>query len=223
MKRILLIGLTFSILLSCNKEQDTDIIYGYEYFPVDSGHYVIYDVVDIFHDELLLKHDTSMYQVMELIGEEDVDLEGETFRKMYRYTRPSDSSAWTLKDAWPIKKSNRSIELVEENKRKIKMVFSISYDQYWDANILNADDPENSYYDNIYEPITVGGLDYDSSVIVKQQDFQSYIEHIRAYEVYAPRIGKIQSYRSILEINNGDSTDISYGTELYYTAVEWSE
>jgi hypothetical protein len=211
------------ITVSCNKEQDTDIIYGYEYFPVDSGHYVIYDVVDIFHDELLLLNDTNTYQIKELIGEEDMDLEGETFKKLYRYYRAVDTADWILQDVWTIKKSNRSVELVEENKRRIKMVFSISYDQYWDANVFNTDDPENSYYTNIYEPISIGGIDYDSSVVIKQQDFQSFIEHIRAYEVYAPRIGKVKSYRVDLDINNGDSTDISYGTELFYTAVEWGD
>ncbi|MCB9222878.1 MAG: hypothetical protein H6582_01770 [Crocinitomicaceae bacterium] len=215
-----MIGLIVATAIAC-KKQDTNIIYGYECFPTDSGHYVVYDVIDIFHDELLLKHDTNAYQIKEVIGEEDIDLEGDPFKKMYRYKRLNDTLDWVLKDVWALKPSNRSIELVEENKRRIKMVFSISYDQYWNINVFNNDDAENAYYDNIYQPISIGGIDYDSSVTVKQHYFTSYIEHIRAYEIYSPGVGKIYSYRADLDINNGDSTDIYYGTELYYTAKEW--
>jgi hypothetical protein len=209
-------------LISCKKDSDDDIIYGYEYFPVDSGHYVIYDVVDIFHDELLLQHDTAVYQIKELIGEEDVDLEGESYKKFYRYFRLSDTLDWQLKDVWALKQTSNSIQLVEENKRKIKMAFSISYDQYWNCNAYNNDEPEQCYYQDIYEPYSLEGIDYDSSVIVVQQNFDSYIEHIKKYEVYAPRIGRVEGYYVDLDINNGDSTDISYGTELFYKAVSWN-
>ena len=210
------------LFLSCKKD-DTNIIYGYEYFPVDSGHFVTYDVVDIFHDEALLKHDTDRYQLKEVIGEELVDLEGDTIKKLYRYIRDADTLNWQLKDVWTVKKTNRSVEVVEENKRKIKMAFSISYDQYWDCNALNNEEEEQCYYRDIYEPILVGDIQYDSSVVVEHQDFSSFIEYLRHYEVYARNVGRIQLYKKNLEINNGDTLNIQKGTELFYTAIDYGQ
>ncbi|MEX1000869.1 MAG: hypothetical protein WDZ35_02010 [Crocinitomicaceae bacterium] len=209
------------ILFTACKKDEPAIIYGYQYFPIDSGKYVTYDVVDIFHDEILLKHDTNNYQIKEVMGEEDIDLEGEPFRKLYRYIRENDSLNWQLKDVWVVKKTARSVEVVEENKRRIKMAFSISYDQYWDGNALNADEEEQCYYRDIYKPITVGTIDYDSSVVVEHQDFTSFIEYNRFYEVYAPNVGRIKTYKKDLELNNGDTLDIQKGTELFYTAIDF--
>ena len=51
------------------------------------------------------------------LEEEDVDLEGEIFKKVYRYKRLSETLPWSLQDVWVMKKSNRSVELVEENQQ----------------------------------------------------------------------------------------------------------
>jgi hypothetical protein len=210
------------MISSCEKTDET-IIYGDHYFPADSGRYVIYDVMAIVHDDPSNVHDTARFQIKETIGEEVMDLEGDPTRKLYRYIRNDDTLNWELKDVWVIKKTGRSVEVVEENQRKIKMAFSISYDQYWDGNALNNLADEQCYYTHIYEPISVGSLDYDSSVVVEHQNFLSYIEYLRSYEVFAPNIGKIQSYYKDIEINAGDTLNVEKGTELFYDAVEFGK
>lgn len=220
MRLILPILLLALVAVSCKKNDNT-IIYGYEYFPIDSGKYVIYDVMDILHDDVAGVHDTDYYQIKEVIGEEDIDLEGESFSKMYRYKREADTLAWGLKDVWVVKKTNRSVEVVEENNRVIRMAFSISYDQYWDCNALNNKDPEQCYYQNIYEPASIGGNSFDSTVVVERQNFESFIEQLRAYDVYAKNVGKVKSVFKDIEIYNGDTLAVNKGTELYYTAVSF--
>ena len=220
MRLLIYSGLFMLVLGSCKKD-DQRIIYGHQYFPYEEGAYVVYNVTDIIHDDPVAVHDTSYYQIKEQIGEEDIDEEGQMYRKMYRYIRSNDTLAWALKDAWVVKKTNRSVELVEENDRIIKLAFSISYDQFWDCNALNNDNEEECFYANIYEPFSTGGLDFDSTVTVKHQDFESFIEKIEIYEVYGANVGKIHSYKKDIRINNGDTLDIEKGTELYYTAKEY--
>ena len=89
--------------VACKKDKDYSITYGYHYFPLDSGHYVIYDVVDIFHDSALIPaHDTDTYQIMEVIGEMYIDEEGDEARKLRRYKRLNDTLSWEIKDVWNI-------------------------------------------------------------------------------------------------------------------------
>ena len=221
--RFSIIFLSLIVIFSSCKKGDDTIIYGDHYFPADSGRYVIYDVMSIIHDDPSEVHDTTLFQIKEIVGEELIDNEGEPTRKLYRYIRDNDTLNWSLKDVWVIKKTGRSVELVEENQRKIKMAFSISYDQYWDCNALNNLDAEQCYYSNIYQPISVGSMDYDSSVVVEHQNFLSYIEYLRSYEVYAPNVGKIQSYFKDIEINNGDTLQVQKGTELFYEAVTFGK
>jgi len=207
------------ILFSCKKD-DNEILYGYQCFPYNEGSYVIYDVVDIFHDVALIPaHDTSIYQIKEVIGEEELDGEGESFRKLYRYYRLNDTLAWTVKDVWTVKKTTSTVEKLEENKRRISLAFSISYDQQWDYNALNEDDALQAYYDNIYLPLTLGNLSYDSTVVVEIQNDLTFIEYKRQYDIYATNVGLIYSVRKDLDITSTDTLDIQKGSEVFYTAT----
>ena len=218
---ILLVIITLS---SCKKNTNDGIIYGYEYFPITEGNYVVYDVLDVFHDEVLIPaHDSTRYQVKEVIGETEVDGHGEEYQKLRRYHRANDTLTWTLQDVWTIKRTSRNAEMLEENQRVVKMAFAISYDQFWDCNALNPFDKEECYYSRIYQPFSIPAYDFDSTVRVERQDFSTYIEYIRSFDVYAPRIGLIHSTRKDIRINNGDTLDVAYGTELFYTAIEWGQ
>lgn len=209
------------IITSCKKDNGP-IFYGYHFFPVNEGHYVIYDVVDIFHDVALLPaHDTSYYQIKERIGETEMDGEGENYQKLYRYYRLNDTSAWSLQDVWTIKRTAQTAETLEENKRRISMAFSISYDRFWNYNTLNEDAALTARYENIYEPLSLGANSFDSTVRVEIENTISFIEYRRQYTIYASEIGKIYSVKKDLEILNSDTTDIKKGTEVYYTAVSF--
>lgn len=216
-----LVWILLIVLFSCKKDQDS-IFYGYHFFPVNEGNYVVYDVVDIFHDIALSPaHDTDYYQIKEVIGEEFEDEEGESVRKLYRYYRPTDSLNWTMNDVWTIKRTKQTGETLEENKRRISMAFSISYDRFWNYNALNEDNELTSRYENIYEPLSIGNLSFDSTVRVEIENTISFIEYKRQYDIYASNVGRIIRVKKDLEITNTDTTDIKKGSELFYTAVEF--
>ena len=208
--------------LSCKKDNSAPVNMGYHYFPINEGHYTVYDVVGILHDDAVGVHDTNTYQIKEVIGESFVDEEGDDARKLFRYIRADSTSSWITKDVWAIKLTGRTAEVVEENKRRIKMGFAISYDQYWDGNALNNESKEECYYAKITDPFTVdNGITIDSTTVVEHSEFLTFIDYIRHYEVYAANIGKIYSVKKSLEINNSDTLDISKGTELYYSLIDF--
>ncbi len=221
MKKLVSILSVFVLISSCKKD-DTPILYGYDVYPMEEGHYVIYDVVDIFHDVALIPaHDTNYYQIKEVVGEEELDGENQPYRKLYRYYRASDTLNWIMQDVWTVKRTGQSLETLEENKRRISLAFSISYDQYWNYNALNEDDELTARYDNIYEPLSIGSDSYDSTVRVEIENLITFIEYKRQYDIYAMNVGRIIRVQKDLEILNSDTTDIKKGTELFYTAIDF--
>jgi hypothetical protein len=221
--KILLYILSISLLVfACKKKQDNTIIYGYEYFPINEGNYVVYDVVDIFHDIALAPaHDTMRYQIKEVIGEELIDGEGEKSHKLRRYFRDNDSSSWTIKDVWTIKRTSTTGEVVNENGRIIALIFAIAYDRTWNCNALNNNGELTCYYEDIYLPYALPSLEFDSTIRVEKENFISFIDFKRSYNVYAANIGKVQSVMKDLQIDNEDTLDIVKGAELFYTAIEF--
>ena len=112
------------VIQACKPENDGKIIYGYEFFPTDEGRFVTYRVTDIFHDVLLSpSHDTTIYEIKEVVGTSFLDDQGEIQQELIRYRRDQDGDPWELKDIWTIKRSSRRAEKLEENKRRIKLAF----------------------------------------------------------------------------------------------------
>lgn len=222
MKNILLIRLLLILFASCKKAIPTSINYGYEFFPTQVGLYKIFDVVDIFHDVALdPQHDTSIYQIKEVIFENLIDNEGDTIQRIKRYYRASDTLDWVIKDIWTQKRTATTGEVVEENDRFIKMVFAIAYDRVWNGNALNNEDALDYYYENIYEPYSISGFEFESTVQVEKENFTSFIDYRRQYDVYTKDIGRIKSVYKILEIDNFDTLDIQKGPEITYTLVNF--
>ena len=68
---------------------------------------------------------------------------------------------------------------------------------------------------------TVFRIEYDSTVIVEKENFISFIDFKRNYDVYARNVGKIKSVYKDLSIDNSDTTDILKGAEIYYELIEY--
>jgi len=222
MTKIFYISLIGLLLFSCKKDNSQPINFGYHYFPIDEGHYQIYDVMSVIHDNPVSAHDTTLLQIKEVIGEVYIDNEGDEAHKLYRYKRYSDTLNWEIKDVWSVKLTSGTAEVVEENKRRIKMGFAISYSQYWDGNALNNDDKEECYYTKIAQPFTVDNFTfYDSTAIVEHSYELNYVQYLRHYEVYAANVGKIYSVDKDLTLIDGDTLNIEKGYEVYYSIVEY--
>lgn len=199
---------------SC-KKQDPVPSFHEEYFGMEEGRYVIYDVVDIIHDADLNQHDTAYYQIKTQWGEPYIDNLGRNAREFNRYRRNSVNDPWTHTDLWTGIIADRRAELIEENQRVIKLFLAPTASKVWDANVYNMLGELESYYEDIHKEKTIGGTFFDSTVVVEQADEKNFIDDIRIYEVYAKGIGLVKKF---YKKNNYQGTpEVDKGKELYYT------
>lgn len=222
MKRFTYIAFIIFVAYSCKKDNSAPVNLGHHYFPTSEGLYVIYDVVSIIHDDVVAVHDTNNYQIKALIGENEIDLEGDEFKKIYRFKRLNDTLDWVIKDVWTMNLPGKTAEVVEENKRVIKMAFGISYSKEWDCNSLNSDESDGCYYTKIAEPFKLNNQNIiDSTAIVEHSNFLTFIDYSRSYEVYAANIGKIYSCKKDFTITNTDTLNPIKGIEQFYSMTEY--
>src|SRR5690554_1265880 len=84
MNRPLIILAVLMVLISACKEKET-VDFGYAYFPMEEGHFLEYDVLEVFHDvDLNPQHDSIRYRLKTKIGEEFVDNSGRRARKFFQ-------------------------------------------------------------------------------------------------------------------------------------------
>ncbi len=211
--------LTFALILtwlSCKKNEPAPE-YHYDYFPIETGRYVIYDVQEMVHDDTLHLHDTIHYQLKTLIGDVFVDNAGRSAYEFLRFKRSDETQQWQTSDLWTVILDNNRLEIVEENQRIIRLVFAVSASKSWNPNAFNNLDEAEFYYEDLHKSKQIGNQTFDETVIVEQEDFFSLIDHRRKFEVYAKNVGLVQRYYKDLRINNFDTTDVVKGTEQYFT------
>lgn len=213
---LLLFLLLQVVLFSCKQEEAPD--FHFEYFGLEEGRYVIYDVMEIEHDKNLGKHDTVRYQIKTYWADTYVDNEGREGREFHLYRRDSVSGTWMLTDVWYGLYDGIRAELVEENERRVKLVFAPTLSKEWDANAYNMNDELPCYYRAIHGDTTLSGVYLDSTLVVEQQSNNNLIDSVRQYEMYAKHIGMVYKHfrDNTYQIGN---TEVYYGNEVYWKYV----
>ena len=191
------------IFIACKKTPAPQ--FHFDYFGLTQGRYVIYDVVDITHNKDLAQHDTLYYQLKTYWGNIYIDNDGRTARELYRYVRDTPADPWAVSDLWTGIIDGIRGEIIEENQRVVKMVFSPSYDKEWDANAYNLYGELDCYYRDIHSDTVIGGINFDSTVVVEQEEYFNLIDSVRKYEMYAKDIGLIYKYYKDIHFQIGDS------------------
>lgn len=213
-KTLVVVALSFcmAIFSSCEKTEDVVLDFKYEYYPSQIGHYVIYDVDSIVFDDFTETSDTFRYQKKYVVDSSFIDGSGREAFKLLRYQRADSTQGWVLSDVWSAVVTNTTLEVNEENQRFVKLLFPPRENQTWMGNeYINIVDAnwylEDWEYTNttVDASETINGMQFDSTITVTQQDYESLIEKVSAVEKYAKNVGMVYKYFLALE-KNGDIT-----------------
>lgn len=212
--------LFLALALSSCKKTETNIDKKTEYFGLEKGRFVEYQVTYMFHDSLLQKHDTINYQFKTLIGDTVIDNLGRVANKFYRFSRKNSSLPWEETDIWTAIIVDDRAELVEENQRKVKLVFMPTLEKVWDINAFNNSGKVEGFYSEIDEMKSINNLTFENTLTVEEEDFKTLIETKRKFEVYAKNVGLIYKVYKDLDFKFSSTKPI-LGEEFYFTVTNY--
>lgn len=198
----LLIILFLLALSACKRESyNVDVDMGYNYYPDDSGDYVVYRVDSTIFDDFTSTKRTSTVYLKERIADQFVDNLGRTAKRVERFYADTLPQTWQLFDVYYIVKDQKTVERVEDNLRYIKLVFPNSVNTQWLGNryiispppyILDSSNyrvqdwlytiqDRDMFYDNSFKTfdstLTVFQI-YDSSAINKTYSIEKYARNV---------------------------------------------
>lgn len=209
MKFLLASLLVFMLLFTgCKKDEDPlpTGISGLEYFPLETGHFVVYEADSTVYTDV--PKDTLYYRyrikekIEEKIGEED----GLSLYRLNRYIKmydpltPYDSMEWKVKEAWLVKANKERIVVQESNLSFVKLVFPTLQGAQWNGNAYNTMERVNYRYDGVDQPLNLNGLSFNKSLKVTQYlDTTNAIKYDLNFEQYAADAGLIYRQNDHLE------------------------
>lgn len=189
----------FILLLACSKEDEDVIDLGYNYYPVETGNYIVYKVEELTYNEFDLTIDTVNYWLKELVDSAiEPSYESGKAYQLKRYTRANDTLDWEYKDVWVVHddKENGKVTRAEEDSIFVKMIFPYTRNKSWDGNAMNANVEQQIYRVKTYDlQMTLKLKPNDTSFThtsqINQKENVNLIEDQRQDEVYARGVGLI--------------------------------
>jgi hypothetical protein len=216
--RSILFALLVSLFAACKEETLEPVPYSHEYFPVDFGRYIIYDVDSVYHSDNDDNNDDSVYswhfQVKERIDSTFLDGQGRQAQRILRYRRNDSTLSWTFLNVWTQTRTVTAGYRFEDNIVFHKLSFPVNPDISWDGNDSNTLTEELYSYADIHSPKSFQSMVFDSTVSVLQRDDDNFVEKIYGYEVYARDIGLVYKERDNLRKQSGL---VVFGTEYRMT------
>jgi len=188
-------------------------LFGYEYFPIDTTSYWIYQTDRTIIDDNgnTIINETEF--VREAITEAFLNGSGDTIYRIERSIGETQAGPFFTSDIWTAEKTVNAAFRTEENLEFVKMVYPINVGSQWEGNNFDelidvnvADESVKVYKDwGDYEctakgiSLIVNGVEYKDVLTILQGDFSSDIERRYAVEHYAPEVGLIKKEMIILD------------------------
>jgi hypothetical protein len=205
---------------SCKKETELPLDMGLKYFPVNTGHWVVYDVDSISYNDFTGHIDSFKFQIKEYVESVFIDNEGRETQRLVRYERPNDTTAWFIKDVWAENLTPTTAQKVEENIRLIKLIFPPKENTKWDGNLYNTNGVQNYEYKDVHKAYSLNNITFDSTVSIIQKQEYTLISEKFEKEIYAAHIGLV--YKKSVDLIKEPTGLIKKGVDYSYTLNSFS-
>ncbi len=197
------------LLPSCkDKVENITIDYEYDYYPLDSGRYIIYDVDSIRFSwqpttgsGYIQYTDTIRYQLKEFYAGAFYDsFQGNLKYRIEYYRRNSTDDPWQNDRVWYAIKTATNLQRQEDDLRFMKLVFPPREGYSWDGTVFITKTGLFEFlqnwkfqYVNVGKPFSVNGIDFEKTLTVNHilPDEDNRIDYQYSREIFAKGVGII--------------------------------
>lgn len=206
------------ILLACQKQEGEQAFLGYDYYPLEEGRWIIYQVDSIVYDDFLQETRQYSYQVKEVQEAFFTNSQQNQIMRLERFYRADELSPWQFKNTWTAQRTSGNAQKTEENQTFVKMVFPVKRSQLWNGNAFNHKSSQEYRYIDLHQSFQIPAGVFDSTITVLQKSFTTLISEEYQYEVYAWQEGLI--YKKFRNLQKQIDGSITAGVDYSYTLVE---
>lgn len=220
-KALFFISILLIILaVSCKKDKVLPPVdMGYNYFPINIGHWVAYQVDSIVWDDFTQKIDTFHYKIKELVESEFTDAEGRITQRIERYIKINDTSDWQIKNVYYWNRTPSVGEKTEQNIKYARLIFPVVKNEKWNGNMYNFFESQNYKYTYIDKADDYNGISFDSTLSVLQKDEEYAISKDYQEEIYARNVGMI--YKRYTSVATKPTGEITKGVDYQYVIISY--
>lgn len=194
---------------SCQNSAKTELLgFGYEFFPLEIGGYIIYEVNKIVYTSSgdVFK---SNYQLKEVITDTFTNATRQKVYVLERYLRNNETQEWAIDSVWSAYRTNIQAVRQENNISFVRLSFPLKENLEWNGNFFNTNSREDYKVINLNKSLTINKLNFEKTLKVRQAYGDGNLVSLKAREeIYAENVGIISiadtlvSYKQSNNISN---------------------
>jgi hypothetical protein len=209
------------LFVACRKKDIEPSDLGLHYSPVEVGSWIAYKVMEVNHDEAVSIHDTTYYELKELVESTFIDNQGRPSVRLERYKRSASSNPWLITDVWYATQTISGLERMEEDVRFLRMSYPVRKDREWNGNIYNQIGEWDYFYEDIEQQRVINNLIFDETTKINQRENFNLVEFEKGVEIYAKHVGMVHKILKDFVIINFDTLHPILGKEIHQTVIAY--
>lgn len=205
----------------CQPDHSAPVSPGYDYFPLETGHYVIYDVDERQYSLHATAVAQRTYQLKEVVGAAYADVTGQPAHRLLRYRRLAEDQPWQADSVWSARRVEDEAIRTENGVDFVRLKFPPGDRLRWDGNRRNAIGRDDYELRNSGQPYRVLDKQFAETVTVVAQQDSTLLSLDKRLEVYARQVGLVYKERTQLQYCASTPAcigtyQIDYGTRQMY-------
>ncbi|GAB3643485.1 hypothetical protein [Spirosoma arcticum] len=221
LRNFLFVLIVLLLSIGCRSVDSGPVSSGYDYFPLVTGRYTIYDVTEYQYSLTATLPVQRAYQLKEVVGASYVDVTGQKAYRLLRYRRSTEDQPWRTDSIWSARLVNTEAIRTENGLDFVKLRFPVSDRLRWNGNRYNAIGEDEYEMRNSGQSYRVSDKQFTETVTVVAQRDSTLLSQDKRIEIYARQIGLI--YKERVQFQYCSSTpacigtyQIDYGTRQIY-------
>lgn len=213
-----LVALAIFGIFACvkdEKENPKTLLYAYDYFPLKTGKYRVYQIDSLLYDyaQNKITVDSVRTYIKEIVIDSFQGASGNIVYRIERYEKKDSSINWNFKDVVSEERSNTQAIRSETNFRLLKLIFPLSENDVWSPTVFIDNNVEvkigkkeikpftnwSADIENLSTDVKVSNQLYKDVLIINQADDENALELRKVQECYAKGIGLISNETQILD------------------------
>jgi len=219
-KKFSIIVFVFCFGCSADRVEPIDS-YGVEYFPLQTGNYIIYDVDQTIYE--LGNASNSFYQLKESVIDSFLNQSGTYTYSLHREIWDDVNQIWNISQVWSARLTDTEAVIAEGNTNYLKLKFPLISEKSWDGNSYNTSETE------IYTADSIGisyAMNQDTNIeqtitIVQSNNLDKIVETDYRIEKYAPEVGLI--FKEIINLEYCTSSDSCLGQQIIESGLIYKQ
>lgn len=198
-KNFLFLCLVYLLTACDTNDANLDLVpLGTDYFPINIGHFVAYNVKETNYFLNEPRKIEATYQLKEVVKESYLDLAKNTTYRIERYKRNNGRDNWVLLNVWTARIDYLAAVKTEENIPFIKLVFPFERAKKWNANTLNTLNADDYEMKDLGKTYSFAGKNYSETVTVSQNIDSTFVSKDVRTEIFAKNVGMIYKKSDVL-------------------------